>query len=135
MERKFCTGLLCLSHDSSQCLKSASATEMSDQKRKWASWRLENKVMPMLLREEQGFVIAATGDSMISRQTSVYKKSAPVVQLIRRADIGFTNCETLFHNCESCPTAMGSIAGKDVRGTVHGKRTRMGGPRYGVAKQ
>jgi poly-gamma-glutamate synthesis protein (capsule biosynthesis protein) len=51
--------------------------------------------------DEQEFVIAATGDSMISRRISVHRKSEPVAELIRKADVGFTNCEILFHRCES----------------------------------
>jgi poly-gamma-glutamate synthesis protein (capsule biosynthesis protein) len=47
--------------------------------------------------------VAATGDSMISRRISVHKESEPVAKIIREADARFTNCEMLFHNCESYP--------------------------------
>lgn len=55
----------------------------------------------------QELVIAATGDSMISRRISSYKKCEPVRNLIKGADVGFTNCEMLFHNCESYPMVTG----------------------------
>jgi len=53
--------------------------------------------------EENGLVVAAVGDSMISRRLSVHRESDPVVELLRRADVAFTNCEITFHHYESYP--------------------------------
>lgn len=55
----------------------------------------------MIRGEDQEIVVAATGDSMISRQVSVYKETEEVIKIIRDADVAFTNCESLFHKCES----------------------------------
>lgn len=53
--------------------------------------------------KRSNIVVSATGDSMISRKISIHKKSEPVAEVIRQADACFTNCEMLFHNCESYP--------------------------------
>jgi len=49
--------------------------------------------------------IAATGDSMISRRISVLKEEEflSAIKVIQNADVGFTNCEILFHSYESFP--------------------------------
>jgi poly-gamma-glutamate capsule biosynthesis protein CapA/YwtB (metallophosphatase superfamily) len=50
--------------------------------------------------------VVATGDSIINRPLSVYKESAftDLVQLIKSADVGFTNLETLVHEYEVNPS-------------------------------
>lgn len=53
--------------------------------------------------DEQEIVVAATGDSMISRRISVNKETQQIAEIIREADVRFTNCEMLFHKCESYP--------------------------------
>ena len=49
--------------------------------------------------------VAATGDSMISRQISVLREEEflSVIKVLQNADVAFTNCEILFHNYESFP--------------------------------
>jgi poly-gamma-glutamate synthesis protein (capsule biosynthesis protein) len=50
--------------------------------------------------------VALTGDSIITRRLSVYQEPAftGLVDILRRADVAFTNLETLFHDFESWPT-------------------------------
>lgn len=48
-------------------------------------------------------MVAASGDSMISRKISVCKEFEQIAEIIRKADVGFSNCEMLFHKCESYP--------------------------------
>src|SRR5712692_7151286 len=52
------------------------------------------------------FTVVATGDSIINRPLSVYKEQAftDLVQLIKEADVGFTNLETLIHEFEVNPS-------------------------------
>jgi poly-gamma-glutamate synthesis protein (capsule biosynthesis protein) len=58
---------------------------------------------------------ALTGDSIITRKLSVYNEPAfmRVVNLIRDADVAFTNLEMLFHDYE--PYAMSSSGGTYMR--------------------
>ncbi|MPY91128.1 MAG: CapA family protein [Luteitalea sp.] len=51
------------------------------------------------------FTMALTGDSIITRRLSVYEEPPflQLVDLIRRADVAFTNLEMLFHDYESWP--------------------------------
>ena len=49
--------------------------------------------------------IVATGDSLITRPISVYREEAftGLIQLVREADVRFTNLETLLHRYEVPP--------------------------------
>ncbi len=51
------------------------------------------------------FTMALTGDSIITRKLSVYQEPEflKMIELIRGADIAFTNVEMLFHDYESYP--------------------------------
>ena len=55
--------------------------------------------------QEKPFVMALTGDSIISQKLSVYREPEflKMIELIRLADVAFTNLETLFHDYESYP--------------------------------
>ncbi len=61
----------------------------------------------MIYDAERGnLTVVATGDSIINRPLSVFKESAftEMVELIRGADVGFTNLETLIHDYEVNPS-------------------------------
>ncbi len=49
--------------------------------------------------------VALTGDSIITRRLSVYQEPAftGLIDLLRKADVAFTNLETLFHDFEAWP--------------------------------
>ena len=51
------------------------------------------------------YTMALTGDSIITRRLSVYKepKFLEMIELIRGADVAYTNIEMLFHDYESFP--------------------------------
>ena len=51
------------------------------------------------------FTMALTGDSIITRKLSVYQEPEflKMIELIRDADVAFTNVEMLFHDYESYP--------------------------------
>ena len=53
------------------------------------------------------FTMALTGDSIITRKLSVYEEPEflKMIELIRDADVAFTNVEMLFHDYESYPMA------------------------------
>ena len=55
--------------------------------------------------DERKLTVAATGDSMISKRSSVFREEEflSAINIIRNADAAFTNCETTFHNYESFP--------------------------------
>lgn len=57
--------------------------------------------------EGVSLVVAAAGDSMITRRLSVFKEKRylALVDLIRSADVAFTNLEMLLHSYESYPGA------------------------------
>ncbi|GIW46960.1 MAG: hypothetical protein KatS3mg078_0837 [Deltaproteobacteria bacterium] len=57
--------------------------------------------------KENEFVLVLTGDSIITRRLSVYEEEEflSVIELIRKADIRFTNLEVLIHNYEGYPAA------------------------------
>ena len=59
-------------------------------------------------------VVAATGDSMITRKISTHRGCERVAEIIRNADVGFTNCEMLFHKCESYSIPRGSGGGHNM---------------------
>jgi poly-gamma-glutamate synthesis protein (capsule biosynthesis protein) len=54
---------------------------------------------------DETFTMALTGDSIITRKLSVYKEDEflKMIELIRDADVAFTNIEMLFHNYETYP--------------------------------
>ena len=53
------------------------------------------------------YTMALTGDSIITRKLSVYEEPEflSMIELIRSADVAFTNVEILFHDYESYPMA------------------------------
>lgn len=55
--------------------------------------------------EESIFTMALTGDTIISRKLSVYEEPEflQMIEIIRSADVAFTNLETLFHDYEPYP--------------------------------
>jgi poly-gamma-glutamate synthesis protein (capsule biosynthesis protein) len=56
---------------------------------------------------DRSFRMALTGDSIITRRISVYQEPAfiEMIELIRGADVAFTNLEMLFHDYEPYPMA------------------------------
>jgi poly-gamma-glutamate synthesis protein (capsule biosynthesis protein) len=61
------------------------------------------------------YTLALTGDSIITRKLSVYEEPEflSLIEVIRRADVAFTNIEMLFHDYESYP--MSSSGGTYMR--------------------
>jgi poly-gamma-glutamate synthesis protein (capsule biosynthesis protein) len=57
--------------------------------------------------QSERYAIALTGDSIITRRLSVYREPEflSLIDLIRGADLAFTNVEMLFHDYESYPMA------------------------------
>ena len=55
--------------------------------------------------DESGFTMALTGDAIITRRLSAYSEPwfLALIQLIRDADVAFTNLEVLFHDYEPYP--------------------------------
>jgi poly-gamma-glutamate capsule biosynthesis protein CapA/YwtB (metallophosphatase superfamily) len=55
--------------------------------------------------DKDTFTMALTGDSIITRKLSVYNEPSflKMIDLIRFADVAFTNLEVLFHDYESYP--------------------------------
>ncbi len=53
----------------------------------------------------ESVTVALTGDSIITRRLSVYQEPAftGLIDLLRKADVAFTNLETLFHDFEAWP--------------------------------
>lgn len=66
-----------------------------------------NPVRAQHVLADTEFSMALTGDSIITRQLSVYDEPEflAMVDLIRSADVAFTNVEMLFHDYESYPMA------------------------------
>ncbi len=56
------------------------------------------------------YTMALTGDSIITRKLSVYEEPQflEMIELIRSADVAFTNVEILFHDYQSYPMASSS---------------------------
>lgn len=56
-------------------------------------------------RPEPGFTMALTGDSILTRRLSVYAEPEflKLIELLRGADVAFTNLEMLFHDYEPYP--------------------------------
>ena len=71
--------------------------------------------VPAGARQVPDMSFALTGDSIITRKLSVYDEPAflRVINLIRDADVGFTNLEMLFHDYE--PYAMSASGGTYMR--------------------
>lgn len=67
------------------------------------------------LSVDSSFTMALTGDSIITRKLSVYAEPnfIEMVELLRGADVAFTNIEMLFHDYESYP--MSSSGGTYMR--------------------
>jgi poly-gamma-glutamate synthesis protein (capsule biosynthesis protein) len=57
---------------------------------------------------DERFTMALTGDSIITRRLSVYDEPEylRMIELIRDADVAFTNLEVLFHDYETYPMAI-----------------------------
>ena len=72
-------------------------------------------VVPGIATQAPEISFALTGDSIITRKLSVYEEPAfmRVVNLIRNADVAFTNLEMLFHDYE--PYAMSASGGTYMR--------------------
>jgi poly-gamma-glutamate synthesis protein (capsule biosynthesis protein) len=72
----------------------------------------------MLYDAERGdIVIALTGESLITRRLSVFKEEGflKLVQMIRDADVSFTNAECVFHDYEAPPwTFPGGMTGAGI---------------------
>ena len=64
---------------------------------------------------DSSFTMALTGDSIITRKLSVYAEPSfiEMIELLRGADVAFTNIEMLFHDYESYP--MSSSGGTYMR--------------------
>jgi len=64
-------------------------------------------VFPGLAQQPSDISFALTGDSIITRKLTVYSEPAfmRIIELIRSADVGFTNLEMLFHDYEPYPSA------------------------------
>jgi poly-gamma-glutamate capsule biosynthesis protein CapA/YwtB (metallophosphatase superfamily) len=71
--------------------------------------------LPGLAQQSQDFVLALTGDSIITRRLAVYSEPAftRIIELIRSADAAFTNLEMLFHDYE--PYASAASGGTYMR--------------------
>jgi poly-gamma-glutamate capsule biosynthesis protein CapA/YwtB (metallophosphatase superfamily) len=72
-------------------------------------------VVPGIATQSPEISFALTGDSIITRKLSVYDEPAflRVINLIRNADVAFTNLEVLFHDYEPYP--MSSSGGTYMR--------------------
>jgi poly-gamma-glutamate capsule biosynthesis protein CapA/YwtB (metallophosphatase superfamily) len=61
---------------------------------------------PSIVKPRGGpFTFTLAGDSIITRKLSIYQEPEflKLVELVRGADVAFTNLEMLFHDYESCP--------------------------------
>ena len=70
---------------------------------------------PPAAQSSPDFTLALTGDSIITRKLTVYSEPAftRIIELIRSADVGFTNLEMLFHDYE--PYASAASGGTYMR--------------------
>lgn len=69
---------------------------------------LATAVFPQQVTSPEGAIrFALTGDSIITRRLSVYDEPdfLRLIEMIRRADVAFTNLEMLLHNYEGSPAA------------------------------
>jgi poly-gamma-glutamate synthesis protein (capsule biosynthesis protein) len=73
-------------------------------------------VPPLAVQDAPAFTMALTGDSIITRRLSVYEEPEflEMIELIRGADVAFTNLEMLFHDYEPFP--MHQSGGTYMRG-------------------
>lgn len=73
-------------------------------------------VLPGLAQQTPDFSFALTGDSIITRRLSVYNEPAftRLIDVVRNADVAFTNLEMLFHDYE--PYASAASGGTYMRG-------------------
>jgi poly-gamma-glutamate synthesis protein (capsule biosynthesis protein) len=71
---------------------------------------------PLAVQDAPVFTMALTGDSIITRRLSVYEEPEflEMIELIRDADVAFTNLEMLFHDYEPYP--MHQSGGTYMRG-------------------
>jgi poly-gamma-glutamate synthesis protein (capsule biosynthesis protein) len=67
-----------------------------------------------LSNQTGSIIVAATGDSLITRKILTHKKCEQVAEIIRNADVGFTNCEMVFHECESYPMPKSAGSGANM---------------------
>ena len=85
---------------------------------------------------DEPFTMALTGDSIITRKLSVYDEPEflNMIELIRGADVGFTNLEILFHDYEPYP--MAESGGTWMRADPAAcARTGLGRHRHGCPRQ
>ena len=73
----------------------------------------------MIYEAESGdLTLVASGDCMITRKLSVFREPSFVslVDMFRKADVGYTNLEMLMHDFEHSPgSAGGTFTGSDPR--------------------
>jgi len=71
------------------------------------TWSLAAPAMAQHQLADARFSMALTGDSIITRPLSVYREPEfiEMIELIRGADVAFTNLEMLFHDYEPYPMA------------------------------
>ena len=67
--------------------------------------------MGIKFKEGKEITIAATGDSMISRQLSIFDEDEylAMVKVLRDVDVAFTNLEGMTHNYEGYPNKPGTV--------------------------
>ena len=82
--------------------------------RTWLSLLVACLLAPLAAQPAE-MSFALTGDSIITRRISVYSEPAftRIVELVRNADVAFTNLEMLFHDYE--PYAMSASGGTYMR--------------------
>ena len=82
--------------------------------RTWLSLLVACLLAPLAAQPAE-MSFALTGDSIITRRLSVYSEPAftRIVELVRNADVAFTNLEMLFHDYE--PYAMSASGGTYMR--------------------
>lgn len=61
--------------------------------------------MDSKVAEEHEIIVAATGDSMITRRLSPYTEENFLawIRILRNSDVAFTNLEGMIHNCDGYP--------------------------------
>jgi len=71
-------------------------------------WLISTPAIAQHRLADSDFSMALTGDSIITRPLSVYKEPEfiEMIELIRGADVAFTNLEMLFHDYEPYPMAV-----------------------------
>ena len=87
-------------------------------------------------QQPSDFTFALTGDSIITRKLTVYNEPAfiRIIDLVRSADVAFTNLEMLFHDYE--PYAIGCQRRHlHARGAGAREGSRLGRLRHGGARE